>query len=416
MKTTITLSMIVKNEEQYLRECLDSAAPFVDEIVIVDTGSTDGTIEIAKEFGAKIFSIPWNNNFSDARNEALARCSSDWVLYLDADERIKPGDGPKIKGLITRQHAWAYTVLVEGEHWLPSGKVHQVNAYPRLFRRHPKIQFEGAVHEQILPSIARLHKQVHSSDIGILHLGYGESLERVTEKSMRNISLLEQQLLATPDDDYVKYQLGNSLVVVQKYSRAKEYLRNLEDSASLDRSIRASVCNLMVEIELSTMAVGAAEEWCRRSLRLVPEQVMAKWFLSGILAYINNYFEALQILKSLRATSPSEVRLSHDLVIPSEQIGERAVLCYEMLAKESVAAFDLVTAEKWITEAESREYHSLGLAKIGVEISLSKKDIFGAYPRLQYLVDHLPSSASSQRAQFSSIKAKLENMVAREIS
>ena len=84
----ITLSMIVKNEERYLRECLESVKDIVSEIVIVDTGSTDSTIKIAKDYGAKLYSFGWINDFSAARNFALSKSTGDWILYLDADERL----------------------------------------------------------------------------------------------------------------------------------------------------------------------------------------------------------------------------------------------------------------------------------------------------------------------------------------
>ncbi len=84
----LTLSMIVKNEEKYLEDCLKSVRGVADEIVIVDTGSTDHTIEIAQEYNAKLFHYTWINDFSAARNYALEKSTGDWVLYLDADERL----------------------------------------------------------------------------------------------------------------------------------------------------------------------------------------------------------------------------------------------------------------------------------------------------------------------------------------
>src|SRR4051812_11925913 len=94
---TLSLCMIVKNESQWLRQALTSVKDLVDEIIIVDTGSEDSTVEIAKSFGAKIFSIPWENDFSKARNYSLEQATSDWILVLDADEVIEKTDHLKIK-------------------------------------------------------------------------------------------------------------------------------------------------------------------------------------------------------------------------------------------------------------------------------------------------------------------------------
>ncbi len=87
---TLSLCMIVKNEEKHLARCLSSVKDVADEIVIVDTGSTDKTIEIAESFSAKIFHFDWVNDFSAARNFALSKCTGDWILYLDADEELNP--------------------------------------------------------------------------------------------------------------------------------------------------------------------------------------------------------------------------------------------------------------------------------------------------------------------------------------
>jgi glycosyltransferase involved in cell wall biosynthesis len=412
---TVTLSMIVKNEEAYLRGCLESVQGTVDEIVIVDTGSTDRTLEIAKEFGAKIFSFPWTGNFSEARNESLSHCTSEWVLYLDADERLKEGSSNKLKALIHQIKPWAYTLLVQGKHYLPSGVVDMVNAYPRLFRRHPKIRFEGVVHEQITPSIQRLGKSIVPSDIVVYHLGYGESLEKVLEKSSRNISLLETQLERNRNDDYARYQLGNSYVVLQEYSKAEPFLHRVMSSPSLDKSIKASTCNLFVEIELDKKNIEKAEEWCRKSLVFMPMQTMAKWFLSGILAHQMKYKESLQILLKLMKNTTPSTGLAHDTVVPLNELQARILYCYEMLANDAVTQFDLIQAEKWILAAEGENLRSLGLEKLGVEVSLAKRDLPGAYPRLKFLIEHLPPTADVQRAKFSEIKSKLEEMASFEL-
>ncbi len=98
----ISLCMIVKNEEENIEHCLSSIQGLVDEIIIIDTGSTDGTKEIAKKFGAKVFDFKWNNNFSDARNFSLSKATGDWIFILDADEVISPSDHEKIKNLIRK--------------------------------------------------------------------------------------------------------------------------------------------------------------------------------------------------------------------------------------------------------------------------------------------------------------------------
>jgi glycosyltransferase involved in cell wall biosynthesis len=109
----ITLSMIVKDEEKYLRECLESVKDIVGEIVIVDTGSTDNTIKIAEEFGAKVYQFKWINDFSSARNFALSKSSGNWILYLDADERLSKKSVSELGKLTEQDELTGYKCIVK---------------------------------------------------------------------------------------------------------------------------------------------------------------------------------------------------------------------------------------------------------------------------------------------------------------
>ncbi|MFB5685249.1 glycosyltransferase family 2 protein, partial [Paenibacillus terreus] len=99
---SISLCMIVRNEEKYLPKCLSSVQRIVDEIIIVDTGSTDDTVAIAKSFGAKVIQMPWQNSFADARNRGFDEATGDWILWLDADEEMDVNEAEKLKGLLSR--------------------------------------------------------------------------------------------------------------------------------------------------------------------------------------------------------------------------------------------------------------------------------------------------------------------------
>lgn len=406
MTNSISLCMIVKNEEKYLRGCLESARSYVDEIVVVDTGSTDSTIPIAKEFGAKVFSVAWTGSFSEARNESLQHATGDWVLYLDADERLV--DGEQLKSVVNGSLAWAYTLLIRGKHHLSSGIVDQVNAYPRLFRRHHKVRFEGVVHEQIMPSIIRLGKSIEASSIIIEHLGYGDSYEKILEKGSRNIALLKVQHEKHPDDDYTNYQLGNNYVVLKDYDAAEPILSSVSTSVTVDNSIRSSALNLLVEIAISKEMVDAAKQYCIASLELTPVQTMAKWFLSGIIAHQGKYQDALTLIDEIRLNLHQGTMLSHDIVLSDDQIQERELLCYEMLSGEAQQQSNMTEAYHWITEAENKKIFSILLQRRGLDIALSRRDIPSAYSKLEYLVNHLPAESADQRAKFKNLQLKLQ--------
>ena len=194
-KPLITLAMIVKNEELMLEGCLQSVQGAVDEIVIIDTGSTDNTKKIAQKFNAKIFDFKWINDFAAARNESLKHSTGSWILYMDADERLSPNSSVSIKNMIqqTPDDIDGFIITIESNHIQIDGATEMHSGgYPRLFRNYgyPKINFQGRVHEQITLSLFALGKAVVNSALVIIHLGYNQTREAMEQKVKRNYSLL----------------------------------------------------------------------------------------------------------------------------------------------------------------------------------------------------------------------------------
>jgi glycosyltransferase involved in cell wall biosynthesis len=181
--------MIVKNEEKYLEDCLRSVESVVDEIVIVDTGSSDRTLDIAQKYKAKIFHFDWVNDFSAARNFALEKSTGDWILYLDADERLREKDKKKIKTLLLGSNKRSAFSLVVNSINEVNNRAEKMN-YVRLFPNNPKIKFEGAAHEQIVPSLLKNNYKIVITGIEIIHLGYNISKEELQRKAERNLSIL----------------------------------------------------------------------------------------------------------------------------------------------------------------------------------------------------------------------------------
>src|SRR5262245_44663040 len=169
----ISLAMIVKDECARLPACLDSVAGQVDEIVIVDTGSSDGTPELARARGCRVISWPWRDDFAAARNESLRHVTGDWVFVLDADERLDAG-GATLSEVIGVTRADGLNCRLVST--LPPGHpAPTISAwYCRLFRRRPTYRFHGRVHEQIAPSIVAAGGRIERSTITITHVGYAE--------------------------------------------------------------------------------------------------------------------------------------------------------------------------------------------------------------------------------------------------
>ena len=149
----LSVCLIVKNEEQFLAQCLKSVRSLARQIVVVDTGSTDRTVEIAKEFGAEIYSFAWCEDFSAARNAALEHATGDWILMLDADEELPTAQHEKIRADMKKSDVIAYRLPL-----LNSGKEPRKSFVPRLFRNAPGVYYSGRIHEQVFPSLMALCK------------------------------------------------------------------------------------------------------------------------------------------------------------------------------------------------------------------------------------------------------------------
>jgi tetratricopeptide (TPR) repeat protein len=192
-KPLLSAALVVRDESEHLDGCLASLAGVVDEIVVVDTGSVDNSVTVARSFGAHVYELPWADDFSQSRNAGLAKVTGQWVLYIDADERLRPTSRTDIEALLEAAEEVAFRV------WLrPFVGATPCREY-RLWRNDTRIRFEGVIHEKVVPAI----KAVAASDarpIGLCeleldHLGYeGDQ----SAKHRRNLPLLRAQLAHEP--------------------------------------------------------------------------------------------------------------------------------------------------------------------------------------------------------------------------
>ncbi len=206
----LSLCMIVRDEEEMLPRCLEAVAPAVDEIVIVDTGSQDRTIEIARSFGARVFEREWTGSFSDARNVSFENATGDWLLYLDADEVLVEGDAERLRALTGQM--WRecfYLVETNFTGQEGSGGASMFSAL-RMFRNRPNYRFSGRLHEQIgqhMPVYVR--ERIHYSDVRVEHYGYLGVVRDAKEKKRRNIELLLAQQAESEPHPFMHFNLGS---------------------------------------------------------------------------------------------------------------------------------------------------------------------------------------------------------------
>jgi glycosyltransferase involved in cell wall biosynthesis len=201
---TITCCMIVKNEEVFLDQCLKGVKDFVDEIVIVDTGSTDGTVEIARRYTDKVYFHPWEGSFSQARNQALGYATGDWIFQIDGDEELVPGSGEKLREAVGNAgDADAFHVNIISTY--SNGAKTARHNFERLFRNNGVIHYEGIVHNRVEgPS------KIKESKIELLHYGYNVDEKKAQEKFLRTSELLKRQIAENPDDPMPHHYLGVS--------------------------------------------------------------------------------------------------------------------------------------------------------------------------------------------------------------
>ena len=322
---TVSLCMIVKNEEKQLARCLRSVKPIVDEIIIVDTGSTDRTKDIGVAFGARVVDFPWVDDFSKARNFSLSKASCDWILVMDADEVLSVLDYESFRSLIdsaqtgpaafcirTRNYTrhvnavgWQpntgeYTEE-EGPGWIPSDKV-------RLFTNDSRIRFSHPVHELVEPALRKLHIAIGTCDIPVHH--YGKLEEGKTHEKTKTYSDLgRKKLKKTYRDSVALRELAIQSSQLGRYEEAlslwKELSKRQPQSAEAHLNMGTACWNLARYAE----AAGFAG----KALRLDPTLKEARFNRALALLLVGKAEKTKSVLQEVVAQHP-EYSAAHFLL------------------------------------------------------------------------------------------------------
>ncbi len=229
----ISAVLIVKNEAPRLAPCLEALRDVVDEIIVADTGSTDNTLEIARQFTPHCHEMPWENNFATARNRAVAFAAGPWILSIDADEILIEPERARalLDEFILSQPAGATGTI---QHRSPTGAGAEqtlvTGAVERFFEK-SAYAYTGLIHEQLVP-LNDLRGPVAPTGVVVLHSGYEHRQEDPDHKGLRNLPLLQEAAAAHPEDAYYRYQLGRTLFTLKRYPEAisafEEALRGID--------------------------------------------------------------------------------------------------------------------------------------------------------------------------------------------
>jgi GT2 family glycosyltransferase/predicted TPR repeat methyltransferase len=279
--TPLSLCMIVRDNETTIGPCLESIHPYVDEIVVVDTGSQDKTPDICRQYGARMFEFPWCDDFSAARNESFKHARGEWIFWMDSDDTISPECGEKLRNLVdqislspraegrreggatvaklptVRERACeiqnpkseirnepilGYIMQV---HCPGAGEQGQLDVtivdHVKLILNRADLRFEGRIHEQLLPAIRRAGGEVAWTDIHVSHSGSDNSPEGWQRKLNRDLRILHRELEEKPDHPFVLFNLGMTYADAGNHSPIAEFAKPVAELAkSSDPSLRTT--------------------------------------------------------------------------------------------------------------------------------------------------------------------------------
>lgn len=268
---TLSVCMIVKDEEEHLPRCLEHISKFADEIIVVDTGSTDNTITIAQEFGAKIYYYTWRGDFAAARNESLRHATGEWILVLDADEVISESECNNLRQFINRALGNMYKVNIYNQAVDFTDTL--VNQMIRLFKNSLGFYYEGTLHEQLrLPSGTECN--ISDSPICIKHYGYLPNNIEKKDKHQRNKTILENFLKDHPNNPFYLFNYGTQYMNERNWERAIFYFRksflNSKDPAHYHQLLLDRLTTCLIHAKRNLEAIQVLQD-AKRVYPLYPD-------------------------------------------------------------------------------------------------------------------------------------------------
>ena len=268
MKPGLTVIVVFRDGEAILRRCLESIKEIASEIVAVNTGCTDGCVDVAKAFGARIFDFPWSDAFDEAYNFAFDKVETEWTFWLDSDEWLVPNSRSLLEKAIEYDAGFAYTVIREDE--LDDVRISEMRQ-PRLWRTHPLMRLEGVIHcqfpRQALIDAAGGRKLIHT-ELRIRHDGFKGGISK--EKLKRNLILLEKELALRPGRLYFEVAYCENLLLLED-QRGVALLHALLPKAFSSDSRPEEICGGLLAAGLR---VGLPKEFTI----IRANEIEIKWF------------------------------------------------------------------------------------------------------------------------------------------
>lgn len=375
-KVGIKLSacLIVKNEEKHLERCLASVKPIVDEIVVVDTGSTDRTVEIAKKFGATIGHFEWCDDFSAARNESLRLATGDWALWIDADEELDPEGFHQIREGLIRPHFAGYYLQIVNKMDAEVEANTYVHTAVRLFRLIDEIRFTGRIHEQIINGFKeRGYIPATLTKGRIFHYGYQDATMAEKNKVERTVTMLEREVKDCPEEPFNWFNLANAYSVAQRWPDAESAARRLADIIDRDAPYGPAGFQILTAALIALNQPAEALRYCEMAIAKGYDTVLNEFERAHALFELKRYPEALHAIERCM-----------DLDWPVDLTGDYGIKTY----KAHVLKGRILISLKRYDEAEELLNYALGKhSDFGLAL-LAKATLLENTGRFEEAFDH----------------------------
>ncbi|MGH9685663.1 MAG: glycosyltransferase [Candidatus Acidiferrales bacterium] len=393
---TLALSMIVKNAARDLLDCLASVNGIASEIVVADTGSTDDTPVIAERGGARVISVPWENDFAKARNVPLEMVTADWVVSLDADERLDAAAASVLPALMARKEVDGYQVAIRNYVPTLAHKLWDRSAVPndstyaparhapayvdhenvRLFRRDPQIRFTGRVHETVGWSILSSHRKLATANLMIHHMGMLGDPEERARKILFYLDLGKQKVAEMPDNRQAHFELGVSLL---------ENLGNNRDA--------------LVSFE--------------RACQIDPRFGLG-WFFVGVCQFrLQDYPSALENLRRAERCGHSTPWLAEMLGDVHYNLGDfdAAAACYRRSLKHAAAKASIESKLGLAEIRQGRDRAGLRRLREAVEAEPTDPDLHDRLIVAEVFLKHLPEAAGAAERKLAATLPRAEDFL-----
>lgn len=307
MGASLSVCMIVRDEEKDLPRCLESIQGIADELIVVDTGSVDNTKAIAKSYGAKVYDFEWVDDFSKARNYSLEKATGDWILILDGDDEFERRDAGLLKELINKPDAadiYIFNTICYIGNKAGADRIFNVNI--RLFRNIPEFRYQGRIHESIISQKSDV--RMEPVGITIYHYGYLNPNVKEHDKRKRNMRILEQQLQEQPNNPYFLFCMGNEYFALGQLEKSLEYFCSAFEKCNKgDIYVPKLIIRIIMAYQL-LKDYDKAFSYIEQALSLYPQFTDAEYIRGTIyhsLGYLNKAIKSFE--KCLAMSEPPPV-------------------------------------------------------------------------------------------------------------